>query len=162
MFKARYYLSKKEVKKLKAKLPPTVKVAEEVLKGKGRVEVGLLSRNFKVYLVNGLPLLIEVNEEVYPAVNSLVKGLVKVERGVVVDDGAVPHILNGADVMVPGIVRVEGGFKEGDVVVVYNLKGTPVAVGKALMDSEVVKTSKKGKAIKNVHYIGDSVWRLGK
>jgi len=75
-----------------------------------------------------------------------------------VDEGAVHHILNGADVMIPGIVEY-GEFKEGDLVVVISPKKAALSVGKALLNSSELKERGKGKAVKTLHYAGDKFWR---
>jgi PUA domain protein len=79
---------------------------------------------------------------------------------VVVDEGAVKHIMNGADVMIPGIVEFEEFHKDELVSVWEPKKETPIAVGKALIDSKIMKELRKGKAIKNIHYVGDKTWSL--
>ncbi|HDN50761.1 MAG: RNA-binding protein [Thermoplasmata archaeon] len=79
---------------------------------------------------------------------------------VTVDDGAIKFILNGADVMVPGITDADTGIKKGDVVWVRDERGLPLAVGRALMDGEEMRSSGKGKAVENLHHIGDELWEL--
>ena len=75
--------------------------------------------------------------------------------------GAVKHILNGADIMAPGIVRIIGDFKKGDLVLVVDEKyGKPLAVCEALYSSEEISKMSKGKVLKNLHYVGDKVWKL--
>jgi len=77
-----------------------------------------------------------------------------------VDEGAVKHLLNGANVMAPGITYVSS-FSEGDVVVVWSPnREAPLVVGKALMSSEKIMETRKGKAIKTIHYAGDKIWNL--
>ncbi len=79
---------------------------------------------------------------------------------VVVDEGAVPHILNGADVMIPGIIEKDE-FAPGAVVSVWNPdSSTPIAVGKALISSDQITKGSKGRAIKTLHYAGDRAWNL--
>lgn len=79
---------------------------------------------------------------------------------VFVDRGAIPHLLNGADVMVPGITSSDQ-FRKGDIVFVRG-EGTArvIVVGRALMDWEEVKSRGRGKAIKNVHRVGDRLWKI--
>lgn len=80
---------------------------------------------------------------------------------VYVDAGAVPRILNGADVMAPGIRKIEGEFSPGRKVVVRELeKGRPIAIGVALVESKDIPQMGKGKAISNLHYLGDEYWAL--
>ncbi len=79
---------------------------------------------------------------------------------VVIDEGAVKPIMRGADVMVPGIKELSD-FNIGSVVgVMEPSKRAFIAVGKALMSSEQIKSSRKGKAIENIHYAGDKIWSL--
>jgi PUA-domain protein len=77
----------------------------------------------------------------------------------VVDMGAVPFVCKGADVMAPGIVEVRGEFEEGRLVVVRDIRhGKALAVGRALRPSKEIMASRKGKAIQNLHYVGDKLW----
>jgi len=79
-----------------------------------------------------------------------------------VDQGAVPHICNGADVMRPGIVGW-GTFKKDDIIGVResNYKKF-IAVGMALVDQSDMEKMKKGAAVKNFHYVGDKFWEAYK
>ncbi len=77
----------------------------------------------------------------------------------VVDMGAVPFVCKGADVMAPGITEVRGEFEEGRLVVVRDIRhGKALAVGRALRPSKEIMASRKGKAIQNLHYVGDKLW----
>jgi PUA domain protein len=77
-----------------------------------------------------------------------------------VDERAVPHILNGADVMVPGIVAHDE-FRKGEAVAVLTEGGRTVGTGVALMSSGEIGGAKRGKAIRVVHTVGDELWKLG-
>ena len=71
------------------------------------------------------PLVVESNAEVLDRLGC-----------VVVDMGAVPRIVSGADVMRPGVVDVVGDFREGDVVVIRDeIHRKAIAVGRALLDA---------------------------
>ena len=87
--------------------------------------------------------------------------LLKPERSyVTVDMGAVKFVYNGADVMAPGIVDADPNIQEGDAVWVRDEKNLkPLAVGKALMSGEQMKTGSSGKAMKTLHYISDEIWQ---
>ncbi len=112
---------------------------------------------WKVILINDEPLLFEYEGEWFPTVLSIIK--FKPEKGkVVVDKGAMPFVMNGADIMRPGIVWADKGIKKGDFVyVTVEEKDTPLAVGIALVDGEEM-IGNKGKAIKNIHHIKDKIW----
>ncbi|MEM2715616.1 MAG: PUA domain-containing protein, partial [Candidatus Thermoplasmatota archaeon] len=82
------------------------------------------------------------------------------KRFLTVDDGAIKHIIGGADVMAPGIVEIDNEIKKGDIVWVKDGRGNPIAVGIALKDAEEIKKEKKGKAVENIHHLGDEIWKL--
>lgn len=81
-------------------------------------------------------------------------------RYVEVDEGAIKFILKGADVMLPGIVDADGEIKKDQPVWVKG-EGYPavLATGVALVDGEEMKRGGKGKAVKNLHHIGDKLWK---
>ena len=61
--------------------------------------------------------------------------------------------------MAPGIRKIEGEFGEGGLVsVVDERHGKFLAVGQSLADSKTLRATKKGKVVKNLHYVGDEVW----
>ena len=77
---------------------------------------------------------------------------------VVVDMGAIRFVCNGADVMAPGITKM-GAFGVGDIVVIRDVTyGKALAIGVANRSSVDIEMSKKGKVIKNLHYVGDKLW----
>ena len=77
---------------------------------------------------------------------------------VVVDMGAIRFVCNGADVMAPGITEM-GPFETGDLVVIRDVThGKALAIGIANKSSVDIEMSKKGKVIKNLHYVGDKLW----
>ena len=74
--------------------------------------------------------------------------------------GAIPYVCNGADVMAPGIKEIKGEFEEGDLVVVRDVEhGKALAIGKALVGSDEMKEMRKGKAVTNLHHVGDKLWK---
>ncbi len=130
------------------------------LSHKSRVELETV-KDTEVIFVDGEPLAFLRNEELVPvlvndaAVNSLPK--------VVVDMGAVPHVVGGADVMAPGIRSIQGSFLSGQLLVVVDEKhGKHLAIGKGLLDSVALAQTKKGKAVENLHYVGDPIWEVVK
>ncbi len=149
-------LRKKEVKDIIKKLSEYGVSIEK--KPVDRVDMGDIS----VLLYDGEPLFIEYEGRIYFTVYGVMK--LKPERWkVVVDEGAMPYIMNGADVMKPGIVEADEGIARGDFVyVLVEGKESPIAVGIALCDGrEMVKgdkESRKGKAVKNVHHLKDRIW----
>ncbi len=115
--------------------------------------------DISIITVNGEPIILEYQGKLYFTVYGLLK--FKPERGkIVVDEGAMPHIMRGADVMRPGIVYADEEIKKGEFVyVVVEKKETPIAVGIALVDGREMKDG-KGKVVKNVHHIKDRIWKF--
>jgi malignant T-cell-amplified sequence len=82
---------------------------------------------------------------------------------VVVDEGAIRFLLNGADVMRPGIRKIDDWGAEGKMVVVREeKKGRAIAVGTAMVPSAEAQAMSKGGCIRNLHHVGDRFWNLHK
>ena len=76
-----------------------------------------------------------------------------------VDMGAIPYVCNGADVMAPGIMDIEGEFEKEGLLVIRDIKHRKaLGIGAALYTSDEMRGLKKGKAILNLHYVGDKIW----
>ncbi len=130
------------------------------LSHKSRVELELV-KDAEVVFVDGEPVAMRKKGELFP----VLVDTAAMERlpWVVVDMGAVPHVVGGADVMAPGIRRVQGKFSSGQLLVVVDEKhGKYLALGRSLVDSTTLSGLKKGKAIQNLHYVGDPVWEVVK
>ncbi|HUR70323.1 MAG TPA: PUA domain-containing protein [Candidatus Thermoplasmatota archaeon] len=83
------------------------------------------------------------------------------KRYVTVDMGAIKFVNNGADIMAPGITEADPGIMPGDFVWVRDEKNkVPLAVGEALVPGAQMPRGPKGKAIKNLHRVGDEMWNL--
>jgi PUA domain protein len=82
---------------------------------------------------------------------------------IVVDEGAVPHICNGSDLMAPGIVRISGAFSKGALVAIVEQKfNKKIAIMRVLLDSSAMEATRRGKVAENIHYVGDRLWRVYK
>ncbi len=124
------------------------------------IEILETNADVVLYLVNKKPLLMDNGDWVFPTL----KGAIQYpfpERMVTVDAGAIPYVVNGADVMRPGIVTVSDDIVEkGPVQIVDDRHKKPLAIGVALMDSQAIRASASGKMCKNFHYVGDELWNL--
>jgi PUA domain protein len=155
------YLSKRESRELLEKLKKDFKLVQEfdhIIVS----ETVLKDKKIKIYIgvssTEKIPLAIDLVEEFIPAIHALNKDLMKINY-VKIDQGAMPRILNGADVMAPGIVETSD-FKINDLVGVREFeRSLYIAVGKALMSSEEIRLLRRGKAVKTIHYAGDIIWR---
>ena len=82
---------------------------------------------------------------------------------VVVDEGAIKFLLNGADVMRPGIRKMDDWGPSGTFVVVKEeKKGRAIAIGLSATSSSEASAMSKGSCLKNLHYLGDRYWTLYK
>jgi len=117
-----------------------------------------MNDDVQLYLVNGVPYFIRLVDLLFPSLKAILNGVVLLPK-VTVDMGAVGFITKGADIMVPGIVKVDDNVKQFHLVEVTDEKHSkPLSVGLALMDAETIKSSSKGPAVKNLHYVGDTYW----
>ncbi len=131
-----------------------------MLSSKSRVELEEV-KDDQVVFVDGQPLALRRKERLIPILVNTTT-LSQMPK-VIVDMGAVPHVVGGADVMTPGVRRVEGEFAvDGLVVVIDEKYGKHLAVGRALLESKALATAKKGKAVENLHYVGDPIWEAVK
>jgi len=156
----RHPLSRKDTKsfimELNKHLGPEI---PNLLGKKPKIEL-VKTQDCEYYLVEGRAILMRTkNEGVFPTLHF--QEFLSLLPRILVDRGAVPHICNGADIMAPGIVKIEGNFNEEDIVLIVdeNYK-KPVAIGKALENSEKIRRLKKGKVILNIHYVGDKNWNF--
>ncbi len=141
----------------------------EELRARFNLRIDLRVRRFEVtefddvsiYIIDGRPLLFKVDGKLYPTL--LFDEAINILPRIVVDQGAIPYVCRGADVMAPGIVKIDGTFHEGDLVAVCDEKyGKTIALGIALRDSEAIESMSRGKAVKNIHYVGDKIWEVSK
>lgn len=162
----RYFLSNKDIKELSN----AVGELGPLFRNASRVEIYELNEQTTVYLIDNKPLVVRLVTKINTAQREYVVPLLTYYYlnppfipnypTVVVDDGAVPHIINGADVMRPGIKEINGEFNYGDVVVIKDLKGRYIAIGVALMSASEMRSAERGKVIKVIHHLGDKLWNL--
>jgi len=115
----------------------------------------------QLILFDGKPLLFKAEGQLIPTL--FFERYIASAPKIAVDRGAIPHICNGADVMAPGVRNIEKSFlKEGFVVVVDETHGKPLAVGRALLDSETMRRTERGPIVKTLHYVGDKIYNTSK
>ncbi|MHA1776507.1 MAG: PUA domain-containing protein [Promethearchaeota archaeon] len=162
----RHMLKTKDIKKLLRSLQDQLKLSEEAVKkivsAKDRVEWMKLDGNQELYAIDGV-LTFWVKEGTFiPLLSYLMKHSLPYPR-VKVDPGAVKFVSNGADVMRPGVTEIDAGISPGDILLVEDPQhGRILAVGEALYSSEQMEAMEKGKIIKCVHSLTDSIWTFSK
>ncbi len=81
---------------------------------------------------------------------------------ITVDMGAVKFMCKGANLMRPGIVKHTEFKKDKIVCIIEESHHKFLAVGKATVDSSELQEMEKGEVLKNMHYISDMFWEIGK
>jgi len=120
-----------------------------------RVEVIETDGDLRLFLVDGEPLLMEMEGYIFPTLRGLISWQIEA-RKVVVDSGAVRFVANGADIMRPGVVSVTDDVRGGSPVQVTEERhGKPLAVGTALGGADEIRAMTAGKAVRTVHFVGD-------
>lgn len=155
----RYTLSKRERRELFETLRGFYPGLE--LNKESSVEILFLDRDLKVIIVDRVPFFIHRDGRWIPHLKFLLRYGAQAFPRIAVDKGAVKPILNGADVMAPGVKSIDGSFRENDIVVVVDYETSkPIMVGRALLDSERMKSASRGKVVENIHRLNDDLWSL--
>jgi PUA domain protein len=121
-----------------------------------KIDEAKIGEEITVYVFGDKILLARKNSLLFP---TLLNPILDDFPSIVVDMGAVPFICNGADIMAPGIVNTKHVFHENEVVAVKDARHLKsIAVGVSLFDSAKVGSISQGKAVLNLHHIGDKIW----
>lgn len=111
-----------------------------------------------VLYINNEPTFFYYEQQLYPTLKYLLKN--PILKKITVDMGAVRFVVNGADIMRPGIVAFSEEIQQHEAIVIVDQNNKkPLAVGIALLSSKDMQKVSSGKVIKNIHYIGDDVWK---
>lgn len=82
-------------------------------------------------------------------------------KTITIDVGAVPFLLNGADMMRPGIVNIDEGFEKDDLIIIVDeVKQLRIGIGKAMFSSDEMKRMDSGKVVKTLHYFKDEYYEV--
>jgi Predicted RNA-binding protein (contains PUA domain) len=138
---ARHALSKKDLKALHEKLKSNNLWGAFLENSPIEVEE---HKNRKCFSIGGTLIAME-DKEFLPSLE-LINALKPEAHFLTVDDGAVPHIMNGAKLFGKGVVEVGGAIEEGSMVFIRDLKGRYIAVGKSLKNGDDLKASREGAA----------------
>lgn len=105
------------------------------------------------------PLFFYRDGKIIPTLKSLL--LNQFLKTVTVDMGAVKFVSGGADIMRPGIKELDHTIQKGDIIAVVDEKHKkPLCVAEALFSGEEIFQMKTGKVLKNVHHVGDEIWKI--
>ena len=157
--KKRHTIRKDELAGLFALLEKEIGPSAEKFRS-DRVEMAEIDSPFDLYLVDKKPLLMKTEEWAFPTIRGAIERPFP-ERTIVVDMGAIPFVIKGADVMRPGIVSVTPDIRKGSpAIVVDERHKKALAVVIALLDGPAICGETKGKMAKTIHYVGDALWTL--
>ncbi|KAG2471647.1 MAG: hypothetical protein NPMRTHETA2_2870012 [Nitrosopumilales archaeon] len=115
--------------------------------------------NVQIFTANDI-MILKIEETYFPFLSQT--SLLEKFPHVLVDMGAVKFMCNGANVMRPGIRSHSEFDREQVVCVIEESQHKFLAVGKSLVPSSELETMEKGEVIKNMHYISDKYWEIGK
>ncbi len=115
--------------------------------------------NYKIVTVNKEPYFFYYEDKMVPTLKLLqTKDLLK---KITVDMGAIKFVVNGADIMRPGITKIQEGIEKNEAIVIVDENHQkPLAIGIALLSTEEMEKASSGKVIKNIHYVGDEIWKI--
>lgn len=148
---ARHVISKKEVARLVLKFK-NLGIAANL---EDKVEVDK-RKDGEFYLFKGKPLAFE-SESFYPSLQIL--NLFHPERKwITVDDGAVPHLTNGANLFGKGIVELDQSIDAGDIVFIKNSAGVYFAIMKAVKSANEFAEQRSGEFAVMIHRPGDRIY----
>ena len=123
------------------------------------LKVHEISDDAQIIVGNGIKI-VKVFDEYVPFLSET-KTLEKFPH-VMVDMGAVKFMCKGANVMRPGIKNFSEFQKDSVICIIEESHNKFLAVGKTLVSSEEMANMEKGEVIKNLHYISDKFWEIGK
>lgn len=162
--KQRHFIKSSEIKTLKEDILEQYdeKFINQIIPNKARIEVIYTEAGDILYAINGELKLWKSEGDYIPVLTLLLKGGVTLKT-IIVDMGAIRFVTNGADIMRPGITKIDPSINKGDIVrIADETHERTLAVGKALYDADEMEKITKGKVIKNIHTIKDSVWTFSK
>ncbi|HPY59614.1 MAG TPA: RNA-binding protein [Methanospirillum sp.] len=157
--KRRHSIRKSQVSGILERLMEEIGEGAEHFRGK-MIEVIETNQDVQLYLVDKEPLILEKDGVLFPSLRGAVNCPFPQKR-IVVDMGAVPYVVNGADIMRPGVVDVTPDVVAGKPVqIVDERHGKPLALGIALFDAADLLAQEKGKVARTWHHVGDDIWNL--
>lgn len=153
----RYHARKDLLSRIKKDLGAVSEEFVELLPDK--VEI-VEKKGEKFVLADGEALIFESENGYFPTVRGALR-IKSDKRTITVDKGAIPYVVNGADIMRPGVVAYDREIKAGEHVIVREeTHKKAIAIGIALWDGEDFAGKSTGKCAKNLYFVGDDIWNL--
>lgn len=157
--KKRHSIRKDEVVTLMAELQREIGPASDLFRS-DRIEKVETDSSFTLYLINRQPVLMKYTTWIFPTLRGALLHPFS-QRRITVDKGAIPFVVNGADIMRPGITSVTDDVRaDAPLLVVEEGYGKPIAVGIALFNAPELLSQPKGKMVRTIHFVGDLLWKM--
>ncbi len=154
--KKRFFLKNKKIKEIKKELGNY----QNIIPKKSQVELIKIEDYPDILLIDGEPLLMQIEGKTIPTLHAMINTDIT-EKYATVDMGAINFVIKGADIMSPGIVEADESIQPGEtIVIIEETHHKPLAIGTSLISGPEMVENNKGKAIENLHYVGDSIWEL--
>ncbi|XP_073994486.1 eukaryotic translation initiation factor 2D isoform X2 [Rhodnius prolixus] len=119
-----------------------------------------------VYLCNGLPLILDVNNRIVPTIYFLWY-FPNLLHGFKVSYFVIEKLAQGADLMVPGILKNDSGAAPygqvecNELASIHPLDNkAAIAVGNCLMSSQLMSTHGRGRGVEILHIYGDFICKM--
>ena len=153
---SRHFLRDDRVRELRDEV--NEKFGCEVIGSDSDVEVAETDEGHELFFIDKKPVLMDFEDEVFLTVVGALDTDIE-KRKVVVDQGALPFLLNAADLMAPGVVEADVGIEPGDLfLVVEENHDKPIAVCKAIESGDYMLDKESGKVGENIHFVQDEIW----
>jgi PUA-domain protein len=134
----------------------------QILTPKSQVEWIKLDDNQELYAIDGKLAFLLEGSRFIPLISFLIDKPLPFKI-VKVDTGAIRFVSSGADVMRPGIIFIDPQILKGDIVVIQDpVHGRALAVGEAMFSGAEIQSMDKGKVIKSLHSVSDTLWAFSK
>ncbi|TXT59966.1 MAG: PUA domain containing protein [Promethearchaeota archaeon] len=163
--KTRHFIRKDEKEDLKKKLSEkfSAEVVEQIIPKESKVEIIINDEEDTLYAVNNKLKLWESKKHgIIPVLTLLLDNRIGL-KNIIVDEGAIRFVTNGADIMRPGITKIDPDIKKGDIIRVADEDhDRTLAIGKAMYDAFEMEKKDSGKVVENVHTIKDDIWEFEK
>lgn len=150
----KHYISRKELKNLRERVE-TLGLDPSALEG---VEIEEI-KDERCYFVNKKPFIYEKGKDTIIPMLFFLNEIKPERKHVSVDDGAVPHIMNGANVFAQGITGIDPEVQENDMVFIRNRDSVYIGVGISERSASGIMEDKKGEVIRLIHYPNDRIFK---
>jgi len=146
-------------------MPTLNNVMDDVWPKKAAVTMAKCDGHVNIYIVDGVPLFFQRRDgPLFPTLRLLMSYPAMLPR-YQVDRGAIKFVLKGSNIMAPGLTKegetyMADGVEVDSAVAVFAYgKEHPIAVGLTKQSADDTRTTNKGIAVDNVHFLNDGLWK---